>query len=97
MNGGTIISDDGIAISTHNPAMKTESTIIGGGIATSFAVPASLALLGGFRKEKLDRKIINNDELIKDDIYEKLLKMAEVPTKGRTRKEKTSTNKTRKI
>lgn len=107
-NGGTIMSNGFIInsqmMSGGKPVMNSGKilTTRADSQLNQFAIPSNLALFGGKKKTKSSSIISNKDEVLSDDIYDKLLKMVELtkPNKKGTRKasyNQDSMKKTRKV
>jgi hypothetical protein len=60
------------------------------------AVPMSLLSAGAVHNKKRDYEEINHDEVIKDDLYDKLLELLEVKNSKKTSRKKRKTTSTEK-
>jgi hypothetical protein len=58
------------------------------------AVPMTLLSMGGERTKKRDYEEIAHDEVIKDDLYDKLLELLEVKNNKKTSRKKRKTTST---
>ena len=91
-NGGTVMSGGFVINSKMLSGGKSPieniaaGSMIGGDTTNQLAVPASLAYVGGKKTHKSSSTIKNEDEVISDDIHDKLLKMIEVSRNSLTQK-----------
>lgn len=92
---GGLVMSDGFQIKSN---MMSGGKPVAESITSNFAIPASLGLAKKEKRIKSDTPISNQDEVLPDEIYNRLLALVQVSNlkKRGTRREKKQSNKTRK-
>jgi len=90
---GGLVMSDGFQIKSN---MMSGGKPVAESITSNFAIPASLSLAKKEKRVKSDTPISNQDEVLSDEIYNRLLALVQVSNlkKRGTRREKKVLNKT---